>query len=312
MTPINVRSATMDDVQQIVTLFCRRVDAWQRIGADGRAEAVDYGELTLYERWLHGTPTLAGAWMSVETGALLLSYLILQGGIGLVAEDDGAIIGYLEAYLGDEPPHGKHAHILHLLADNDAVRLALLDGLKQASKRRIMVTLSSYDQAGHAFYGSAGLGYVSSVEQYTLIAQSGRGFYQATEHLNPNVQQIQSWPMPIGRIQSAVTHWHLLWPGIWDAIAPIRAHRVHRLQISASGHDAFVGIRQDLFQDRTAEVSCWSAKPLTSQLLVAIRDWTYREGYRTLILTVSPETAKVLTAEAETTPYKFDIYATSS
>jgi len=47
---------------------------------------------------------------------------------------------------------------------------------------------------------------------------------------------------------------------------------------------------------------------LTAQLLTALRDWTHREGYRTLIMSVNDETVKVLGTEAEADGYYEDVY----
>ncbi|TVR19853.1 MAG: hypothetical protein EA396_11815 [Anaerolineaceae bacterium] len=311
-TQTHIRAATLDDVRGIVDLFCQRIERWQTTGADGRAEEVAPHDLNIYARWLHGITMQAAPWMTVETGALLLSYLIRRRCVALVAEHGGQIVGYAEAYPGDEaPPYGAILHVLHLVGDSPQIIAALWDELTAcAGKRRLSATASSYDRETAAFYGEYGLSRFEQIEQYTLVAQSGRGFYQATEHHRPHVDQIDGWLMPVGRAQSAATHWHTLWPGIWDALEPIRQRRTHRLLFHASGQQAMVCIRQQLYTERDAEVFCWSPRPLSSPLLVAIRDWSYREGYRTLIFTVTAQTAKLFTADAETTPYKFDIYRT--
>lgn len=312
MTATTVRRATMDDTHAISALFRARVEVWQRLDAEGRVEEVPYDALTIYERWLHGSG-FRNAWMSVETAAILLSYLIQQGCTALVAEQNGVVVGYAEAYPGDEPaPFKGTLHILHLLAPDDAVQNVLLNALKQeAGKRRLSVSLSGYDHAAAQNYGRNGFQKLLQVEQYTLVAQSGRSFYQATEHRNANPSQIVGWSMPIGRTESAATHWHLLWPGLWDSLEPVAARRTHRLAISAAGQEAFVCVQAQLYMGRTADVYCWSPKPLTSQLLVSLRDWAYREGYRTLVFAVPPETARLFGSDAETQPYKFDIYTTS-
>lgn len=311
-TQTHIRAATLDDVRPIVDLFCQRIERWQTTDADGRATEVAYDELNIYARWSHGVTMQAAPWMTVETGALLLSYLIRGRCVALVAEADGQIVGYAEAYPGDEaPPYGAMLHVLHLLGDTPQITAALWGELMAcAGKRRLSATASSYDRETAALYAEQGLSRFEQIEQYTLVAQSGRGFYQATEHHRPDVSQIDGWLMPVGRAQSAATHWHTLWPGIWDSVAPISQRRTHRLLFNASGQQALVCIRQQLYTERDAEIFCWSPRPLSSPLLVAIRDWSYREGYRTLILTVNAQTAKLFNAEAETTPYKFDIYRT--
>ena len=44
-------------------------------------------------------------------------------------------------------------------------------------------------------------------------------------------------------------------------------------------------------------------------MLTALRDWTHREGYRTLVMFVSEETAKTLGPEAEADGYYQDVFA---
>jgi hypothetical protein len=305
----HIRSATMDDIRDIVRLFTDQVQTWQRITANHSAQTVDYDALTLYERWQHGVTMGAEAWMSIETGALLLSYLLSNAGVALVATDDtGRLIGYLEAYLGNEPAYGKHLHIYHLIASDVAVEQALIDHLRNERRgMRLTMTRSGYDREGAEKLKGFGFTLNGRAEQYTLVAQTGRGFYQVTDQPNAPFAKINNWMMPVGRVQSASTHWHLLWSNIWRAVDTDQALN-HHLFFSVSGHDAFVFIKTHVLAQRSADVYCWSAKPLTTQLLVAIRDWAYQKGYRTLVFTVSPDTAKTLPNDAESTPYKFDIY----
>lgn len=306
-----VRNATMDDIRHIVRLFTDQIQTWQRINPDNQAETVDYQALNLYERWGHGVTMGAEAWMSIETGALLLSYLLTNGCVALVATDnDGLVIGYLEAYFGDEPHYAKHWHIYHLVGASADVEQALIAHLKQEQRGvRLTMTRSAYDRDGGEKLKALGFSSYSRTEQYTLVAQTGRGFYQVTPKPEATFAKIANWMMPVGRVQSAATHWHLLWSNIWRAVIGQADRLNHYLFFSVSGHDAYVLIKTQPYAQRTADVYCWSAKPLTTPLLVAIRDWAYREGYRTLVFTVSPETAKLLPHDAEMTPYKFDIYS---
>ena len=75
------------------------------------------------------------------------------------------------------------------------------------------------------------------------------------------------------------------------------------------GMKSFVFVQQQLYIPRAAEVFCWSPRGLSAQLLTALRDWAHRQNYRTLIFAVAPETAKILTAEAESDGYTHQTYA---
>lgn len=299
---IEVRQAKLDDTQQISQLFRERVDVWQRFNAEGQVESPPYEDLSIYERWLHG-----GAWMSIETSAIFLSHLLRGAGTPLVAIQDSRIVGYAEAYPGTEPePYGEHLHIGHLLANSESVQHALIQHILQQAKR-VTTAFSSYDRDSAALYGQYEFQELKQIKHYALAAQSGQSFYQATEHKDTRFPQ--GWHMSIGREQSARQHWEMLWHRLWDALPEITAQKTERLKFSAAGQEAFICYQQQLYSPRTANVYCWSAKPLTTQMLVAIRDWAYRQNYRTLILPVAQETVKLFGNDAESTPYQQTIYA---
>ncbi|MDX1992734.1 MAG: GNAT family N-acetyltransferase [bacterium] len=313
---IQVRRAKLDDTQAISALFRARVSVWQRMRTDGRAEDVDYERLTLYERWLHGTDS-SSAWMSVETGALLLSHLLRGFGLPLVAVVDGVVRAYAEAYPGSEPaPFGSHLHLAHLAVAPDGTRTlinALMDALRQEAEalgcERLTVSVSGYDQDAVKFYSRYGMQPLKRVRRYTLPAATGQSFYKVTDHRNPDPTQIDGWFMSLGRLESARQHWSTFWPTTLDAVDEIAARRTYRLRFNAAGQDSFLYAESQLYDPRSADLYCWSPKPLTPQFLTALRDWAHREKYRTLVLVVPEELITLLGAEAESTPYQQEILA---
>lgn len=313
MTSIHVRSATLDDTLAISALWRSHIAIWQRVNAHGQVEDVPYDALTIYERWLHGGP-----WMSVETAAIHLSDLLRGAGIPLVVEGGGQIVAYAEAYLGIEPaPFGSHLQVAHLVvhadyADNSLKDALLTDLLEQARLhkcQRLTAHVVGSDPDASARYQQHGLQSVGRWSRLNLPAKSGQGFYKVVEHLNANPAQINDWFMPVGRLGSAREQWETLWPRTLNAIPEITTRRTHRVQFSASGQEAFLCCQQGLYAPRNADIYLWSPKPLTGQMLTALRDWTHREGYRTLVMFVSEETAKTLGPEAEADGYYQDIYA---
>lgn len=311
-TTITVRPARLDDAAAISGLYRSYIPAWQRLDASGRVEDVPYESLTIYERWLHGGP-----WMSIETAAIHLSHLLRGAGLPLVVDFGGAVAAYAELYAGLEAePYGDHLHLGHRVVAPDVPPAALEDALLQGAlavgrARRCMrftANVVAGDGAGD-LYGQHGLTPLTRIQRYTLPAKSGQGFYKAVEHPNENAAQIGRWFMPVGRVGSARQQWEMLWPRTLDAIPEIRDRRVQRLHFSASGQEALVYCQPQLYAPRSAELSLWSPKPLTPQLLTALRDWTHREGYRTLVLTAGPETAGVLGGEAESDGFYLDVYS---
>lgn len=312
MSMIHIRHARLDDTQDISALFRERIDVWQRIGAGGKVENLPYDALTIYERWLHGGP-----WMCVETAAIHLNHFIAGGGIALVAEEGGFLLGYAEVYPGSEPaPFGKHLHIAdiathfeHEIEVKERLIESILGIAKQRKYERVTVGLSGYDTQSAAFWSRFGMKPIARTNRFMLTAKTGQGFYKVVEHPDPDPKQIDGWLMSLGRLQSARQHWDTLWSPLWRSIPEIDARTTYRLRFNAAGHDAFICVQQQLYDERSVDVYCWSPKPLTPQLLTALRDWVHRHNYRTLVLDIVEDAAKILGNEAETNPYQQDIYA---
>ncbi len=313
MPEIHVRQANLDDTQAVTAIARSRVGVWQRFTEQGLVEDIPYEALSVYERWLHGGP-----WMSVETGAIQLNHLLLGAGLPLVAEQGGHILAYSEVYPGVEPaPYGDHLHLGHLVVHSDAANAgldkALLSHLIELAKafkcERFTANCVANDTETAALYGHFGMQPISRVERVSLPARTGQVFYRAVEHPNADGAQINDWHMPVGRLGSARQQWETLWPPLWNAIPEIRERRTQRVHFSAAGQEAFICCQQQLYNPRSADLHCWSPKPLSGQLLTAIRDWSHREGYRTLVMAVTPDMRKTLGAEAEADGYYQDVYA---
>ncbi len=308
---ITVRAAKLEDCEQIASLAQAGITTWQRWDAGGRVEDVPYSLLTIYERWLHGGP-----WMSLETAAIHLGRLLLGAGTGLVAEDDGALVGYAEAYLSAEPePFGLHLHLgrLYVHADGDllAIGSALLAALRQQAKASKCVRLTTTPTAGEPgllVFDHHGASPLVRLRRYSLPARTGQGLYQSVADATTDAKQIAGWVMPIGRTSSARQEWENLWQPTWDVLPEVKA-RTQRLRFAVSGQDAFVVFQCGLYNPRAVEVSCWSPRGLNSALLMALRDWAYRENYRTLTLLVTEATVNTLGGDAEADGYLHDVLA---
>ena len=101
-----IRIASLDDVKDIVEVYCSSISRWIRY-INGREVEARYDDLTIAERWSHGGP-----WMSTETCAIHINNLLVNNQYPLVAEFDGKIVGELELYIGEEKGIiGKCGHI---------------------------------------------------------------------------------------------------------------------------------------------------------------------------------------------------------
>lgn len=307
---MNVRQATLDDTAAIAELHCARIPVWQRLDAEGRVQDVEREELSIYERWQHGGP-----WMTVETGALHLSHLLHGAGTPLVVEQDGKIVACTILYEGDEPePYGRHLSMEHPtvlpgLEQKNAVSALLAAAREQMQERelgRLLLPLVLPELQEE--YASRGFSVRARIQRLGIPARVGQGFYRSSDWTDPAPRKIAGWYMPIGRVGSARQQWEMLWPDTWGAVAEMRQHRVHRLQFDASGHEALICCRQQPYAARDAEIYCWSPRPLTRQLLTALRDWAHRTGYRTLVFNVEEDSVAMLGAEAEPDGFSLAVY----
>jgi len=252
--------------------------------------------------------------MSIETGAVWLSHLTRVGVNCWVLEDNNAILGYLEAYPGDEPdPFGIHLHLGQLVISPDAPRTIadqLMTHLMQvaAGYGRVTASCSSYDTEKAQFYRSYGFAPLMEIHQYRIIAQAGQGFYKSNSHEDSAAHQMAGWMMPVGRTQATRQQWETVWSGLWDAVPELTQQKNHQIRFNTSGQDAFVCLQQQLYDPRSADVYCWSPKTMSKQLLIAIGDWAYKQGYRTLIMNVDDKVAKVLGDDAEADPNHQQIF----
>ena len=89
-----VKRATLEDVRGIVDVHT----AGETLSA-----------LSVRERYLRGGP-----WMSVETLAIHLNNVLLDGQLPVVAVVEGKIIGEAEVFFSEEPLGGKTTRIAHL------------------------------------------------------------------------------------------------------------------------------------------------------------------------------------------------------
>ncbi|HVU13933.1 MAG TPA: hypothetical protein VHD90_21795 [Phototrophicaceae bacterium] len=298
---VEIRQASLDDTKAISALFCARIPNWQRINPQGKVEDVPYEALTIYERWTHG-----GAWMSVETGAIALNHLLLGAGIPLVAQDDkGRIVGYVEAYHSVEAePFGKLLHVADLLANDEETERSLIEGLTARAKTLKCQHVTITRVGGSSPYDERfTLKPLSTLRRFNLPARQGQIFYRAVEHSDTSAAQISGWVMPVGRLSCSRQQWETLWPQQFDTLPEIRQRKTARRHFAAAGQDALMFCRENLYDPRRADVSLWSPKPLTAQLVSAVRDWAHREGYRTLVMSVEDDVKGALGTDAEDDGY---------
>ncbi|MGQ4834200.1 MAG: GNAT family N-acetyltransferase [Candidatus Asgardarchaeia archaeon] len=93
---IQIRPATLTDVKGIVEVHCSDIEKWYKYVNHKKFES-QYAQLSIEDRWAHGGP-----WMSIETCAIHLNYLLTSDQYSLVAIMNNKIVGELELYIGEE------------------------------------------------------------------------------------------------------------------------------------------------------------------------------------------------------------------
>ena len=299
-----VRQATLEDTQKIVELFTARVTIWQRLNESRQVENLPYHDLTIYERWLHG-----GAWMSLETGAIWLSHVLSGNGLAYVVDDEDSIIAYAEAFTNRElTPMGTHLHLAEMqIAEGsaDKVHLLLADAILGDARGpgRLSVEYPAYDQEQATYYRKYfGCAESLGLTRYALHAQTGQSFYKSQDFDKVDASMIDGWALAVGRVTSPRALWEQEWIEHWSSIPRIIERKKHRQYVNASGHEALVCFHQQLYNDRNADVYCWSPRNLSTQLLVAIRDMGHRLGFRMLTLALPDFSAKILPADTAADP----------
>ena len=96
MTKLIVSKASLDDVKDIVEVYCSSIKEWFKYVNDRRVQA-RYEDLSVSERFDHGGP-----WMSIETCSVHINYLLTSGQYPLIAILNDKVIGELELYVGYE------------------------------------------------------------------------------------------------------------------------------------------------------------------------------------------------------------------
>jgi hypothetical protein len=288
VSEILVRQATLADTYAITDLYCSTVAGgiFTRRNSDGTQTPVPYEELSLFERFMNGGP-----WMSVETCAVWLAYLLrFDDEIPLVAEVNGLVLGEAEVTIGNEPaPYGRHLNIsmlrVHAEADN---REQLIDALVSYVKemasvmrvQQVIVATSDPLYTRHEFTP------IVARRAVVVPARSGRVVYKAVAISDFNPAQIDGWYMPFGRYRSARHEWAGIWPGFWNCVPELVELEVSRFAIELSGQHGILLLQQHRYHPQRAEAYLWTERPLSPHLVSAVRDRAAREGYQELSLFV--------------------------
>jgi len=206
---LKVRMATLDDVEGITEVHCSDVDKWFKWIRGEKVQA-RYEELSVGERYRHGGP-----WMSIETCAIHINYVLTSGQYPLVAELEGKIVGELELYIGEERGDlGKTAFIDILEVHKDyrkrGVGRALINTARMIAIKENCSTLTVWpDKRVIPFYRKCGLNKtaynIAQIIVDTRNVPKPRKTYSIQEF--PNKYPVRSLWLVSPRIYSSFAAW---------------------------------------------------------------------------------------------------------
>lgn len=220
---MNIRIAKLEDAKGIVEVHCSGVEKW--IKKDDNREAT-YEELSIKDRYLHGGP-----WMSIETCAVHLNSLLLEGQIPIVAETNGKIIGNAELLISEEPIVGKirriaHLDILEVHRDfrRKGVGKRIVTFVENITRERGCELLTVVpEKSAIGFYTKLGIDNVLFQGYFVEFELSLFSDQEETPDLFEfSWKEIKNKEMVVGRFQSSYHHWFAAFKdrlaGIDDAV----------------------------------------------------------------------------------------------
>ncbi|WP_297458086.1 GNAT family N-acetyltransferase [Thermococcus sp.] len=267
-----IRKATLDDVKAIVEVHT----AGEDIGG------------SLLERYSSGGP-----WMSLETLAIHLNNLLLDGQLPVVAELDGKIVGEAEVLFSEEPIGGKTRKIAHLDVievhpdfRKRGVGRAIVEFIEKTARERMVEIITTQpDEDAMGFYRKLGF---DELLYKGLLVEVPAGEFEPAE-VKPlrhfPWETVKSLELVAGRFQSSYDMWF------------------------SRFRDLFAGI-QELVEDGKAGNSYYALKSLPGRPgKVALFLWGRREdipkaiaragelGFEKVLTVLDAETAELLGAE---------------
>lgn len=204
--PVTIRLARLDDAAAITRIHQSHVPRWYRRAGNEHYE-VDYGALTLDERYGFG-----GQWMSTETCAIHLNNLLLSHHIPYVAVADGQPVAEMELFVSREgAPYGRNCHIgllyVHKDINGHGIGTMMIEkALQYARDNRCDSLTVSATQSTEEFYRRQGFSFRDALVEIEAMP----GEYVVDVASLPPQTSMQSFAwgmdMSIGRLQSSAYH----------------------------------------------------------------------------------------------------------
>jgi GNAT superfamily N-acetyltransferase len=282
-----VREATLDDVQDIVSVYLTNPD---------RPFDQPVKHLSIAERYSYGGP-----WMSVETCAIHLNNVLAWGHTPLVVEEGSRVVAETEFYIGrDVPPFGRTLDISVLYVHAEWQRRsagsllmeAMIDRARMAGCDRITVNTGPESQG---FYRRFGFAHALDL-QVIRCDVAPMNSPSVCELYVPRAFEAQpGGALWIGRFLSPAQKWREIVDAFErrEAILPQDAGRPAPVGISSTGKGFTGFLIPGWGNPARARVHCWAERP-TREMVSSLLAEARRAGYSEAHLLCHPEVVEMV------------------
>lgn len=271
---IKVRLGKREDIKALVEVECSDIDVWYHYSPEGRGNPASYGELTSWERVMHGGP-----WMDAAALNKYWDRIERLGIIPLVAEFKGKVVGHLDVIFSEEPELGLFLYLdvltVHRNFRGIGVATALIEeAVKLAKERKVEFMLVQPEE----YEGPSGLtyrrcGFKKAFNAYSFEMATKNAKIQSGARLM-SIAQDQRAPL---KTHTMLCGWYNISEKIWDyAVNPdveiLQAFSCHQLTFSilVNGSIHYVGLKQNYFDHLTATLCLWAPTPLNEKSLTTV------------------------------------------
>ncbi len=285
---ILVRKASLEDVKGIVEVYCSGVEKWFK-QVKGQKVETRYEDLSIAERWSHGGP-----WMSIETCAIHLNYVLSSGQYPLVAIMDDKIVGELELYIGYEKGLlGRHGFIdvleVHHNYRRRGVGRALVEKAVEIARERGCETIAVWPDPGAVgFYEKVGVNEIAYRVKYVKLDLANVKPINPSELDNSGFPEdysvIREWFFVTPRIETSYVAWL---KSRWDYA--VELERLKSFESTIDGEIALI-IEGIWGEEEEASLHLWvKSKDLIDQALPYSIGIAKYLGFKWLRLLVSTD-----------------------
>jgi len=303
MPAITVRLATLSDASAITGVHCSTVDVWED---PITREATSYERLDLYGRWRNGGP-----WMSVETCAVHLNAMLLNGHVPLVAEVAGKVVGEAEYFINREPSPfvALHLSLLYIHRDwqRQGVGRTLVEaGIQRAQELNMPALTTQPESDATGFYSQMDFRPWRRAQEMQLRATPATGGAPLTTlHHQPTYAPAPAHlALRIGRYQCGTQDWETLWPEL--AIPKWKDVRSWVWSGHLEGIPVTLGLREQLLDASQVDGYAWlSPDAPLAPAVAALQTLSARKGFKAVDLLLCENVLPDLRAK-----FKLDYQAT--